>query len=306
MGFIFALGLVVASIIAIIFGIQYDAKQSKKEREYSDMPVGKILKISGAVVLVGSLIGIFFSFVRIVPAGEVGVVDTFGVVDSVARKSGINLINPFSSMPLMSVQTHEVKEQMDVPSKEGLSITLDVSILYRLNPEKAPDVYRTVGLSYPNVVILPQFRSACRSAIVNYEAKALYNSGRDEIGNKIYTDLENMCEGRGVIIEKVLLRDIDFPKAVKDSIEQKLQAEQQAEQMKFTIDKEKQEAQRKVIEAEGIAKAQEIINKTLTNQYLQHEAIKAQTLMAASPNHTTVYIPSGDNGIPLVRVANDK
>ena len=134
--------------------------------------------------------------------------------------------------------------------------------------------------------------------------KALYTSSRDEITNKIFSDLERMLSERGVILEKILLRAVQLPQTVSAAIEQKLKAEQESEQMKFVLTKESQEAERKVIEAKGIAEAQGIINKTLTQAYLQHEAIKAQMMMAGSPNHTTVYIPSGDNGIPLVRTVN--
>jgi regulator of protease activity HflC (stomatin/prohibitin superfamily) len=190
---------------------------------------------------------------------------------------------------------------MDVPSKEGLSIVLDVTILYRLTPDKANVIYKTVGIGYRDILVIPQFRSACRGVTVNYEAKALYTSGREEIAHKIFTDLKGMLEERGIILEKVLLRSIKLPPMVSQAIEVKLRAEQESEQMKFVLTKEKQEAERKIIEAEGIARAQEIINKTLTAAYLQHEAIQAQMKMAGSPNHTVVYIPSGDNGIPLVR-----
>jgi regulator of protease activity HflC (stomatin/prohibitin superfamily) len=193
-------------------------------------------------------------------------------------------------------------EIMNVPSKEGLSIDLDTTILYRLSPDKASDIYKTVGLTYRKIIILPQFRSASRGVTVNYEAKGLYTSGREEIAQKIFADLEKLLVERGIILENVLLRSIRLPGMVSQAIEVKLKAEQEAEQMKFVLEKEKKEAERRVIEAEGIARSQEIINKTLTPAYLQHEAIQAQMKMANSPNHTTVYIPSGDNGIPLVRV----
>jgi prohibitin 1 len=134
----------------------------------------------------------------------------------------------------------------------------------------------------------------------------LYTSGRDAITEKITNDLEKMLQERGVVLEKVLLRGMALPSTVSNAVEQKLKAEQESEQMKFVLTKETQEAERKIIEAKGIAEAQSIINKTLTNQYLQHEAIKAQTMMANGQNHTVVYIPSGDNGIPLVRVVNQE
>lgn len=262
--------------------------------------------IIGIILIVIAVVFIAFSFIRVVPAGTVGVVDLFGQVADAVRHPGLNVVNPFAKLEIINIKTEQETELMDVPSQEGLSIVLDTSILYRLNPEKAAQIYKTVGVGYRDVIVTPQFRSACRGVTVNYEAKGLYTSGREEISHKIFSDLEGMLEERGIILEKVLLRSIKLPSMVSQAIEVKLKAEQEAEQMKFVLQKEKQEAERKVIEAEGIAKAQEIINKTLTASYLQHEAIQAQMKMAGSPNHTTVYIPSGDNGIPLVRVLEDK
>ncbi|MCM8819199.1 MAG: prohibitin family protein [Candidatus Omnitrophica bacterium] len=261
--------------------------------------------IFGIVFIVIAVILILFSFIRVVPAGTVGVVDIFGKVSDRERISGLNLVNPLAKLEIMNIKTEEIKEVMTVPSKEGLTIELEVSILYRLSPESASDVYKTVGPDYRNIIIIPQFRSVCRGVTVNYEAKALYTSSREEIAEKIYQDLKGMLLERGIILEKVLLRAIKLPQTVSTAIEMKLKAEQEAEQMKFILQKERQEAERKVIEAEGIAKAQEIINRTLTPAYLQLEAIKAQRMMANSPNHTTVYIPSGDNGIPLVRIVDE-
>ncbi|MCM8787523.1 MAG: prohibitin family protein [Candidatus Omnitrophica bacterium] len=262
--------------------------------------------ILGIIFIIIAAILILFSFIRVVPAGTVGVIDLFGKVTDKERQAGLNLINPLAKLEIMNIKTEEIKEVMAVPSKEGLTIELEVSILYRLSPQNASDVYKTVGPDYRNIIIIPQFRSVCRGVTVNYEAKALYTSSREEIAEKIYQDLKGMLLERGIILEKVLLRAIKLPPTVSAAIEMKLRAEQEAEQMKFVLQKERQEAERKVIEAEGIAKAQEIINRTLTPAYLQHEAIKAQMMMANSPNHTTVYIPSGDNGIPLVRILEDE
>jgi regulator of protease activity HflC (stomatin/prohibitin superfamily) len=255
----------------------------------------------GIGVIVVSLVIVIFSFLKIVPAGHVGVVDLFGKVSPTEKPAGINIVNPFASLKIMSIKTKELKEIMSVPSKEGLSISLDISILHRLDPSMAAEVYTKVGGDYGNIILVPQFRSASRGATANYEAKALYTSGREEISMKIENDLAPLMAQRGVILEKVLLRAVKLPDTVSSAIENKLKREQEAEEMKFVLDKEKKESERKIIEAEGIAKAQEIINQTLTASYLQHEAIQAQMKMSESPNHTTVYIPVGYNGLPLVK-----
>jgi len=265
----------------------------------------KTTNAAGFVIVAVALFFIIFSFIRIVPAGTVGIVDLFGKVASAERKSGLNLVNPFARLVIFNIKTEEVKEVMVVPSKEGLTVKLDVSILYRLDPNQSGNIYMTVGKDYRNIVIIPQFRAAARGVTVNYEAKALYTSSRDEIAAGLAEDLRSMLAERGIILEKVLLRAIQLPQTVSKAIEMKLKAEQESEQMKFVLQKERQEAERRVIEAEGIAKAQKIINETLTPAYLQHEAIQAQMKMSDSPNHTTVYIPTGDNGIPLVRMMGD-
>jgi len=295
--FVFALLLLVLSLVLV--GLSGKFRNAQEGYNYS-----LTAKNIGVGSLIIAIVLGFFSLVRIVPAGHVGVVDLWGNVEDQIRKPGINLVNPFVNLVIMDTQTQELKETMQVPSKEGLTMAVDISILYRLNPEKASNIYKTIGKDYDEVVVIPQFRSAVREATVFYEAKALYTSSRDEITNKMFADLEKMLSERGIILEKVLLRAVQLPSTVSAAIEQKLKAEQESEQMKFVLTKESQEAERKVIEAKGIAEAQGIINKTLTQAYLQHEAIKAQMMMASSPNHTTVYIPSGDNGIPLVRTVN--
>jgi len=295
--FVIAILVLVVSLIALTTSGSFVNKHEGSD--YSGL-----VKIFASAGIVFALVLGFSTLVRIVPAGHVGIVDLWGNVDEQARKSGINLVNPFVNLVIMDVQTQELKETMQVPSKEGLTMQVDISILYRLSPEKASNIYKTIGADYDEVVVVPQFRTAVREATVYYEAKALYTSSRDEITNKIFSDLEKMLSERGVVLEKVLLRAVSLPPTVSAAIEQKLKAEQESEQMKFVLTKESQEAQRKVIEAKGIAEAQGIINKTLTQAYLQHEAIKAQMMMANSTNHTVVYIPSGDNGIPLVRTVN--
>ena len=159
----------------------------------------------------------------------------------------------------MSVQTLEITETATVPSKEGLTVSMDVSILYKLLPAKAPDMYRNVGLDYPNVVIIPQTRSVIRGVTVNHEAKALYTSEREVISEAITKELSPMLQDRGIILEKVLLRGITLPNTVSSAIEAKLSAEQDAEKMKFVLDREKIEADRKRAEAQGISDSNRII-----------------------------------------------
>ena len=195
--------------------------------------------------LVGLAIGIVFSAIRIVPAGYVGVVDFFGQVSPRALSSGINFVNPLAKVISLSIRTQEDKETMEVPSKEGLNVALDLSVLYKLDPAKAVEVYKTIGSGYQEVILIPQYRAAARGVTVSHEAKALYTSERELLTQGIDDSLKNLIANRGVIIERVLLRAITLPTVVSGAIEQKLKAEQDAEKMKFILQKEQLEAERK-------------------------------------------------------------
>lgn len=249
--------------------------------------------------LVGLVIGIVFSAIRIVPAGYVGVVDFFGHVYPGALSSGINLVNPLAKVINLSIRTQEDKETMEVPSKEGLNVALDLSVLYKLDPAKAVEVYKTIGPGYQEVILIPQYRAAARGVTVSHEAKALYTSERELLTQGIDDSLKNLIANRGVIIERVLLRAITLPTVVSGAIEQKLKAEQDAEKMKFILQKEQLEAERKRVEAGGIRDAQEIINQSLTAQYLQYLWINT-----LNQNPNVIYVATEAN-MPLFRSVDD-
>ncbi len=248
--------------------------------------------------VIGLIAGLAFSAVRIVPAGYVGVVDIFGRVAPQPLNSGINFVNPLARVLNFSIRTQENKETMNVPSKEGMNIALDVSILYRMNPAKAVEIYRTVGPYYREVVFVPQYRAAARGVTVGYEAKALYTSEREMLAQGIHDSLKNLIGERGIIIERVLLRAITLPMTVSGAIEQKLKAEQEAERMKFILQKETQEAERKRVEASGIRDAQAIINQSLTSQYLNYLWINT-----VNQNPNVIYVATEAN-MPVFRVVN--
>ena len=233
--------------------------------------------------------------VRMVPAGHVGVIDFFGKVSDKTLPSGINFVNPLARVVPISVQTQEDKETMSVPSKEGLNVALEISILYRLKPEKASEIYRTVGRDYPDVILIPQSRSVARDVTVASEAKALYTSERETLAQKFHDYLQQHVEERGIVIESILLRSITLPQTVSQAIEQKLKAEQEAERMKFILQKEQQEAERKRVEAAGIRDAQAIINQSLTSQYLHYLWINT-----LNQNPNVIYVATEAN-LPLFR-----
>ena len=250
--------------------------------------------LAGGVVLAT----LIFSMVRVVPPGHVGVLVLLGKVYGSVTE-GVHLINPLASMELMNVRTKEVFEHAEAPSKEGLNVALEVSCLYHLNPTEAANIYRQVGPNFEAVVVNPQFRAAIRGITVNHEAKDLYTSSRELISNEIFQDLEANLGKRGIIVETILLRKIDLPKLVVEAINAKLAADQQAQQMRFVLDKERQEADRKRIEAQGIQDFQRIISQGLSEQLLRWKGIETTRALAESAN-SKIVIVGGRDGLPLI------
>ena len=256
--------------------------------------------LSVAVVLFAFVLISVSQFLTIVPAGNVGVVNFFGTVSDNTLKAGINFVNPLANVIKMSIQTQEMKEVMDVPSKEGLTVQLEVSILYHLNPDKAADVYKTVGISYVDVILEPQFRSVTRGVTAGYEAKALYTSEREHLSQQILKEIEAATESRGITVESAPLRRVGLPAGLSQSIESKLQAEQESQRMQFVLTKEKQEADRKRIEAQGISDFQNIVAKGISEQLLRWKGIEATEKLASSTNAKVVVIGAGKDGLPLI------
>jgi regulator of protease activity HflC (stomatin/prohibitin superfamily) len=177
---------------------------------------------------------------------------------------------------------------------------LEGSLLYRLDPAKAADVYKTVGTSYPEILVQPQIRSAIREITASYEAKALYSAAREQISRETFELFQKMTAGKGIIAEAVLLRKIGLPPLVAQAIQEKLKREQEAEQMKFVLQKEQQEAERKRIEAKGIADFQQIVAQGISAQLLEWKGIEATEKLAASPNTKVVVVGNPKSGLPII------
>ncbi len=236
----------------------------------------------------------------VVPAGHVGVVDFFGRVAPDTLKSGINLVNPLARVVRMSVKTQEEKEVMDVPSKEGLTVKLEVSALYHLDPEKAGDIYKTVGPNYEAVILQPQFRSVTRGVTAGYEARALYTSEREHLAQEITNEVRKLVGPRGIVVEATPLRQLTLPARLASAIEEKLGAEQESQRMQFVLTKEKQEAERKRIEAQGVADFQRIVSQGISDQLLKWKGIEATLKIAESQNAKVVLVGAGKDGLPLI------
>lgn len=235
-----------------------------------------------------------------IPAGFVGVKDFFGKIHDKTLPSGFHLINPLLSIHKMDVRTQEMSEETNVPSKEGLNVGLDVTLLYSVDPERASFVLKTIGPDFQRKVILPQFRSVVRGATASYEAKALYTSERQMIADEMSSQIKPLLKERGIRAENILLRSVALPAILAQAIEKKLEAEQQAEQMKFVLQREEQEAERKRVEAKGIADFQRIVSAGLTPSFLQWKGIEATATLSKSENAKVVVIGSGKDGLPLI------
>lgn len=269
-------------------------------KEFRSNPNTKGSANMAILVSVGAALFALSNAFTVIPAGHVGVIDFFGTVSDKTLKAGINVVNPLAKIVKMSIKTQELKEVMDVPSKEGLTVQLEVSVLYHLNPEKAADVYKTVGENYESIILEPQFRSVTRGVTAGFEAKALYTSEREHLSRLIMDEVAKITAARGITVESAPLRRVGLPAGLSSSIEQKLQAEQESQRMQFVLTKEKQEADRKRIEAQGISDFQKIVNQGLNQQLLTWKGIEATEKLANSPNSKIVVIGGGKTGLPLI------
>ena len=241
-----------------------------------------------------------FSAVAKVPAGHVGVLTLFGRVTGEVLSEGMHLVNPFKSNNVMSIRTEQIKESASVPSSEGLVMALDTSLLFHLNPGKAADVYRQIGPNYVLTIVEPSLRAAIREATASHSANALYTGEREKVAQEIYAQLVRELGRRGIEVENVLLRDIQLPATLKASIETKQQAEQESLAMAFRLQKEKQEAERKRIEAQGIHDFQQIVAQGISPALLEWKGIEATEALARSPNSKVVVVGNSKNGLPLI------
>ncbi|NOX18185.1 MAG: prohibitin family protein [Chlorobi bacterium] len=282
---------VISILIAIVLiYLTINLKKSGRAKE-------ALLTTVGIVVFAGLALTQTFT---VVPAGTVGVVDFLGVVSDNTLKSGVNFVNPMAKVIKFSIKTQEMKELMHVPSKEGLSVNLEISLLFKLTPDQANEIYKTVGPNYSEIILVPQFRSVVRGVTARYEAKALYTASREKLAHEIMFELDSLVNPRGITIETAALRQIELPSRLTASIEEKLQAEQESQRMQFILKKEEQEAERKRIEAKGIADFQTIVSEGINEQLLKWKGIEATEKLANSQNTKIIIIGSGKDGLPII------
>ena len=266
-------------------------------------------RIIGVIFIIGGLIA---SSIVQIDAGDVGVKVLFGSVQQDVLKSGLHFVNPLLDIKKVDVKTQNytmsgVHDEGDkvgddairVLASDGLEVTIDLTVLYRVVSDDAPRLLRETGLDFKDKIVRPITRTKIRDNAVYYQAVELFSTKRDEFQQRIYKSIEDDFKKRGLLLEQLLVRNITLPNSVKASIESKINAEQDAKKMEFVLQKEKQEAERKRVEAQGIADYQRIINTGLTDQQLQYEQIKAMKEIALSQNSKIIVMVKGNSKIIL-------
>ncbi|SEA01561.1 SPFH domain, Band 7 family protein [Flavobacterium gillisiae] len=286
--------LIILGIILVVMSFTLKTDQNPLSKFSS------LFKIIGILLILG---GIFSSAFKQIDAGTVGVKSLYGNVESGILESGLNVINPLLDVTIFDIQTQnytmsaaqsegaqEGDDAIRVLSNDGLEVVIDLTVLYRVSAADAPTIFKEIGVSYMDKIVRPVTRTRIRDNAVYYDAVALYSTKRNEFQDRIFKSIETDFKSRGLILEQLLIRNINLPTSVKASIESKINAEQDAQKMTFVLQKEKQEAERKRVEAQGIADYQRIISTGLTGKQLQYESIKAQKELAASPNTKIIFM----------------
>jgi len=295
--FLIIIGIIVLVITAILLKSNSTLVKFK--------PLGRIIG------LIFISLGIVTSCVKQINAGEVGVKVLFGSIQSDVLGSGLHFINPLLDVKRIDTKTQNYTmsgvndegnksgdDAIRVLTSDGLEVTIDLTVLYRVIGSDAPKLLRETGDDYRDKIVRPITRTKIRDNAVYYQAVDLFGNKRDEFQQRIYRSIEETFKSRGLMLEQLLVRNITLPNSVKASIESKINAEQDAKKMEFVLQKEKQEAERKRVEAQGIADYQRIINTGLTDQQLQYEQIKAMKELALSQNAKVIVMGKGNT--PLI------
>jgi regulator of protease activity HflC (stomatin/prohibitin superfamily) len=300
--------LIILGIIVLVLGI-FILKQKEELQK-----LGNGIRSVGIVLIV---IGALNACVKQIDAGQIGVSSLFGKVSNEVLTPGLNFVNPLVNVYNVDIKTlnytmsgvHNEGEKdgddaIRVLTSDGLEVTIDLTVLYRVVGTEAPRLIRETGLDYKDKIVRPLTRTKIRDNAVYFTAIDLYSTKRDQFQNKIFTSIEADFKKRGLILEQLLLRNITLPNNVKTSIEEKIKAEQDAQKMEFVLQKEKQEAERKRVEAQGIADYQRIISTGLNDKQLQYEQIQMMKGLITSPNSKVIVMGKGNT--PVILDSKDK
>jgi len=293
------MGLVVLGVLIFVVAI------------FAGKTPGPLARYKGLMLLAGIVlvaIGVATAAIRIIPPGNVGVQILFGKVNNKVLYEGLNFVNPLIEIYQANIRTQnytmsqgaeEGMQQSDdaitILSNDGLNVNVDITILYRINPIEAPNIYRNLGPNYERVIARPVVRTGIRNSAAQFKAIDIFADKRQQFEDNIRATIQDTLTQRGFILDQILVRKIDLPLSVKESIERKITAIQEAERMEFVLDKERQEADRRRVEAQGIADAQLILDKGLTPRVLSFETIQMQKALANSQNSKLIILGDSKN-----------
>lgn len=298
------MALIIIGIILLVVGIVI---KNQQREELQKLVVG--LRVAAIIVVI---LGVLTSCIKQIDAGQVGVKSLFGKVSDDILTSGLNFVNPLVDVKTVDIKTlnytmsgvHDEGEQVGddairVLTADGLEVIIDLTVLYRVIGQEAPRIVKETGLDYKDKIVRPLTRTKIRDNAVYFTAIDLYSTKRDQFQNRIFKSIEDDFKKRGLILEQLLVRNITLPNNVKTSIEEKIKAEQDAQKMEFVLQKEKQEAERKRVEAQGIADYQRIMSSGLTDKQLQYEQIQVLKGLVTSPNSKVIVMGKGNTPVIL-------
>jgi regulator of protease activity HflC (stomatin/prohibitin superfamily) len=280
---------------------------NKQREEFQKLAKG--IRFAGLAIIV---VGFLTSCIKQIDAGQVGVKSLFGKIDNEVLTSGLNVINPLYDVKTIDIKTlnytmsgvhdegdKEGDDAIRVLTADGLEVIIDLTVLYRVTSDQAPRLIRETGLDYRDKIVRPLTRTKIRDNAVYFTAIELYSNKRDLFQGRIFKSIDTDFKKRGLILEQLLVRNITLPQNVKTSIEEKIKAEQDAQKMEFVLQKEKQEAERKRVEAQGIADYQKIISAGLGEKQLQYEQIQVMKALVTSANSKVIVLGKGNTPVIL-------
>lgn len=295
---------IILGVIILIVGI---ILKNQEREELRKLATG--IRVLGLIIII---VGFLTSCIKQIDAGQIGVKSLFGKVSDDILTSGLNMVNPLVDVKTVDIKTqnytmsgvHDEGDQVGddairVLTADGLEVIIDLTVLYRVIGQEAPRIVKETGLDYKDKIVRPLTRTKIRDNAVYFTAIELYSNKRDQFQNRIFKSIEDDFKKRGLILEQLLVRNITLPNNVKTSIEEKIKAEQEAQKMEFVLQKEKQEAERKRVEAQGIADYQRIMSSGLTDKQLQYEQIQVLKGLVTSPNSKVIVMGKGNTPVIL-------
>ncbi len=298
--------VLIAILLLLVAGIAWRMKTKL------GFPLSARLIVVQWVTLALGLVVLLGSMAVIIPPGQAGVVVLFGTVREQVLPAGLHFINPFSQVVEMEVRTRNYTmsgiadegqkkgdDSIPVITSDGLTVKLDATVFYHLDQERCPKIYEKIGTDVEGQILRSQIRTSLRDAAAGLSATELYTTHRMGFVENVTKTLTTAFKERGIVMEQVLLRNVLLPDQITKAINDKIAADQDAQKMAFVLQKEKQEAERKRIEAEGQAKAQQIVSQSLTPQIIEYQRIQALRDIGAKGN--LIITPMG-GATPMIQV----